>query len=69
MPCQITHAIGPILFLDDVVGDRLLLSALFGTTKGVEPPPIDYGAGTAGVVALAHHHPHATVWRAVFAAR
>ncbi len=55
MPCQITHAIGPILLLDAVVGDRLLLSALFGMTEGTEPPPIDYGAGTAGVAAVAHH--------------
>lgn len=57
--------IGPVLVLDDVEADCLLLSALFITAKGDVPPPIEAPSGTAEPQPIADYD-RATVWRARF---
>lgn len=66
MSFMTASTIGPILFLDDIVGDDLCLSALF-IAEGLDaPPPIKIATGSVPLVQLAAFD-HATVWRARFA--
>lgn len=65
VPFRITSPIGPVLFLDDVAGSQLLLSALFITAREDEPPPIATAAGETRATRLAGYD-HACVWRARF---
>lgn len=66
VPFRITSPIGPVLFLDDVAGSQLLLSALFITARDDEPPPIATAAGETRAELLAGYD-HACVWRVRFA--
>lgn len=65
VPFRITSPIGPVLFLDDVAGSQLLLSALFITARDDAPPPIVTAAGELRVELLAGYA-NACVWRARF---
>ncbi|QYX58087.1 hypothetical protein K1T73_06885 [Roseovarius sp. SCSIO 43702] len=67
VPFRITSPIGPVLFLDDVAGSQLLLSALFITARDDAPPPIVTAAGESRVELLAGYA-NACVWRARFRA-
>lgn len=65
MQNQITSQIGPVLFLDDVLGGALNLSALFITQKGDAPSPISAN-GTDRRAAVIAEYDGATVWRTRF---
>ena len=64
MRFQITSPIGPVLFLDDLDGDRMRLSALFITpADDAPPPPLLLEEGSVTPACLARFR-QATVWRA-----
>ncbi|MCQ0972268.1 alkaline phosphatase D family protein [Paracoccus sp. TK19116] len=66
MHSHITATIGPILFLDDLDGSRMHLSALFITPAGDAPPP-SLGLERDKVTPTRlTDFDHATVWRARF---
>ncbi len=66
MSFSVTSTIGPVLFLDDVEDGTLHLSALFITTRGDEPPPVELEHVAFRPISLAEYD-HATVWRTRFA--
>lgn len=66
MPLEIPHVLGPILILDDIAGDRMVLSALFVTPDGDAPAPLIVDGAPVAPVVLAREGA-ATVWRARFA--
>ncbi|WP_277018238.1 alkaline phosphatase D family protein [Paracoccus hibiscisoli] len=65
MQFHITSTIGPVLFLDDIDGDHIRLSALFITPAGEAPPPPLLLEDEVAPACLALFD-QATVWRARF---
>ncbi len=57
--------VGPILFVDEVTGGALHLSALIVTEKGETPPPVEIGPDRIEAIRLAEYARH-IVWRARF---